>query len=414
MIFKELSRLSAKEKRQIIDRGLKIKVEEIKDIVEEVKKLGDQALINFTERFDGVSLKSLRVGEEEFQEASKSADKRVVDAIETAYQSILEFHEKQVEKDRWYESAGKKLGQVIRPVEKVGCYIPGGKAFYPSTVLMAAVPAKVAGVKRIICTTPPGSDGNVNEYTLLTCKIARVDEVYKVGGAQAIAALAYGTETIPKVDMIVGPGNIYVTAAKKYVYGEVGIDMLAGPSEVLILADSSGDPGYIAADILAQAEHDPNASCVLVTTERDVAKSVKERLSTLSSPEGLKNTSILIANNFGEAIEFSNEYGPEHLEIITRKDEEVLKKVVNAGSIFLGNYSPVAAGDYAAGPNHILPTGGCARFQSGLNVGHFLKKISVQRLSKETLEEIGETISLLAEAEGLIHHSESIKKRLKR
>ncbi len=413
MIFKEIIKLSEEEKRKLIDRGSAIDMTLVEEIVDSVRKRGDSALKEYTLLFDGVSLEGLRVTEKEFNRGLSSADRSVVEEIERSHENLLKIHKKQLQDDWWFEDSGRRLGQITRPVETVGCYVPGGRAFYPSTVLMAAVPARVAGVKKIICATPPREDGSINEYTLAACKIAGIADVYKMGGAQAISAMAYGTETVPRVDMIVGPGNVYVTAAKKAVYGDVGVDMLAGPSEILIIADSSADPELVVADILAQAEHDPDASCVLVTTDEALSMAVVGGLKKADS-ETLKavgKTAVLIAETLGEAVGFSNEYAPEHLEIMVQDEEAVLEEIVNAGSIFLGPYSPVAAGDYASGPNHILPTGGCARFQSGLNVWHFLKNISVQRLSKKGLNGIKDTVSTLAEAEGLKFHSESVKKR---
>jgi histidinol dehydrogenase len=413
MKLRDVSKLTPKEREHIIKRGPRIDTDGIREIINEVKTKGDAALKKFTKKFDGVDLESFKVSDEEFGEAQKKANLSVVEKISIAHKNILSYHKKQAEKDSWYEEEGKRLGQIIRPVESVGCYVPGGKAFYPSSVLMTAIPAKVAGVERIVCATPPRDDDKINEHTLVACKIAGVDEVYKIGGAQAIAALTYGTESIPKVDMIVGPGNVFVTAAKRAVFGDVGIDMLAGPSEILIIADSTGNADLIATDILAQAEHDPRASCVLVTTDIKLATDVKSSLDKISmAPDSLSNTSILIAKDLIEATKFSNEYAPEHLEIIVEDEQTVLEMIKNAGSIFLGTFSPVAAGDYASGPNHVLPTGGCARFQSGLNVGDFLKKISVQKLSKKGLEKIGDVVIVLSKAEGLKYHSDSVKKRL--
>jgi histidinol dehydrogenase len=412
MLFKRVSELSKEERERIIKRGGNVDVDLVKRVIERVRKEGDMAIREYTKKFDGVSLKSLKVSKEEFEEAQENVETGVVDALIKAYENILAFHKRQLEDDWWIEDKGNRLGYIKRPVTSVGCYVPGGRAFYPSTVLMAVTPAKVAGVKRIVCVTPPGEDGKINAYTLVACLIAGVDDVYKVGGAQAIAALTYGSESIPKVDMIVGPGNIYVTAAKKAVFGDVGVDMLAGPSEILIITDSTGNADYIASDILAQAEHDPHASCVLITTSEGLASDVKIKLETSSEVlMGLQNASILIAGDLDEAVTFSNEYAPEHLEIIV-SEENLLEKITSAGSIFIGPFSPVAAGDYATGTNHILPTGGCARFQSGLNVGHFLKKISVQRLSETGLKGISDTVINLSEAEGLKQHSNSVKKRL--
>jgi histidinol dehydrogenase len=414
MIFKEITKLTKQEKDKILNRRSKIDTALVKDIITDVKRKGDLALKEYTKRFDGVEIEDLRVSPEEFEEAMASADPDIVESIKKAHKNILLFHQKQPEKEWWIEEDGIKLGQISKPVDSVGCYIPGGRAFYPSTVLMTVTPAKVAGVGRIVCATPPRNDGKINEYTLVSCKIAGVDEAYKVGGAQAIAALAFGTESVPKVDLIVGPGNIFVTAAKKAVFGDVGIDMLAGPSEVLIIADSSANTDYIVSDMLAQAEHDPEASCILISTDKGVALGVKKILEEITdkAPKALSNASILVAKDLDEAINFSNRYAPEHLEIVADNEESALEKIKNAGSVFLGPYSPVSAGDYASGPNHVLPTGGCARFQSGLNVGHFMKKISVQKISREGLTKIGKTVVTLSKAEGLRYHSESVKKRL--
>jgi histidinol dehydrogenase len=415
MIIKELSHLTNDEKEHILKRGTSVNSDLVKEIVESVKKGGDRAIREYTKRFDGAELDDLRVSEKEFLLAEEVVDSGVVSQMERAHKNILAYHKQQAEHEWWAGDKGRKLGQIVRPVESVGCYVPGGRAFYPSTVLMAAIPAKVAGVERIFVTTPPSADGNINEHTLVACRIAGVTDVYKIGGAQAIAALAYGTESVPKVDMIVGPGNIYVTAAKKAVYGDVGVDMLAGPSEVLIIGDSTARADFIASDIRAQAEHDPNASCVLVSTDTFILEEVKAELDKEPSGalEALKNVSLLFAKDLVSAIDFSNKYAPEHLEIMVEDENTVLRKIKSAGSIFLGPYSPVAAGDYASGPNHILPTSGCARFQSGLNVGHFLKRISVQNLSEDGLRKISGTVTTLAEAEGLKYHSESVKKRLK-
>ncbi len=415
MIFKELSSLTSEEKGRILSRELKVDRGVVEKIISDVKKRGDAALKEYTQRFDGASLDSLVVSETEFEEAWEKADKRIVEAIKTAHENISSYHTSQLEEEWWTEQDGRKLGQIIRPVESVGCYVPGGRAFYPSTVLMASVPAKVAGVKRIVCASPPKKDGAINEHILVACSISGVSEVYKVGGAQAVAALAYGTISIPRVDLIVGPGNVYVTAAKKAVFGDVGVDMLAGPSEILIIADKTGNPDFVLADLLAQAEHDPMATCVLITTDRELGKSVRSKIQMLGKkiPPALEKASILVSKTLDEALEFSNEFAPEHLVIISDDEKRALKGVKNAGSIFLGNYSPVAAGDYASGPNHILPTAGCARFQSGLNVGHFLRRISVQSLSKKGLEKVAEPVQTLAEAEGLKKHSDSVKERLK-
>lgn len=414
MIFKDISHLSSEEMESIINRN-RTDFDDllIGEIITSVREKGDAALRAFTKRFDGVYLGSFQASEEEFSFARNKVRPVLARSIKKACERIYEFHEQLADDEKWVDTPNSRLGQIIRPIGSVGCYVPGGRAFYPSTVLMNVVPAKVAGVNRVVVVTPPSNDGAINEHTLYACEVAGVDEVYKVGGAQAIAALAFGTETIEPVDLIVGPGNVFVTAAKKAVYGQVGIDMLAGPSEILIIADGTAKAEFIASDVLAQAEHDPRASCVLITTDMELAKEVYNILDKVRSMEALENTYILTVDDLVEAVSFSNRYAPEHLEIITSDDEAILNKINNAGSIFLGNYSPVAAGDYASGPNHVLPTSGCARFQSGLGVGHFQKKISVQRLEREGLREIGSTVTTLADAEGLKYHSESVKKRLK-
>ena len=317
---------------------------------------------------------------------------------------------------------GITAGQIIRPLKTVGCYIPGGRAVYPSTILMTVIPAKIAGVSKVICCTPPAQNGKVTNEILAAASISGADEIYSVGGAQAIAAMTYGTESIPKVDKIVGPGNIYVTTAKKLVYGDVDIDFPAGPSEVLIIADAESNPNYVALDMLAQAEHDPNAAAVLVTTSKTLAETVNKIINDkiLFIPrkeiieESLENYGrIILVDSLKEGAEFSNEYAPEHLIIMTSQPEEVLKDIHNAGSIFLGELTPVAAGDYGSGTNHVLPTSGCARLYSGLSTESFLKKPTIQRLTKEGLENLKDVVVTLAEYEGLYAHAESFKKRLK-
>jgi histidinol dehydrogenase len=307
-------------------------------------------------------------------------------------------------------------------VETVGCYIPGGRAVYLSTILMTIIPARIAGVSRIICCTPPDENGQVKKETLAAARLAGADEVYAVGGAQAVAAMAYGTETIPQVDKIVGPGNIYVTTAKKLVYGDVDIDFPAGPSEVLIIADATANPEYIAIDLMAQAEHDPDAACVLVTTSQELAESVnniiKDEVESASRKEIIKESlekfgQIILVNNLTEAVEFSNQYAPEHLIIMTSEPEQILENITSAGSIFLGELTPVAAGDYGSGTNHVLPTSGCARFYGGLSTESFLKKPTVQRLTEEGLKNLEKMVITLAEYEGLYSHAESFRKRLK-
>lgn len=391
----------------ILDEALS----KVKPIVEEVRKKGDSALRYYTKKFDGVEIDNFRVSEDEVEQAFKRIKPEIIEALNEAYKNIREFHERQLPEEWSYEKNGLKLGQLMRPLQRVGCYIPGGRASYPSTVLMATIPARVAGVKEIVCVSPPNKNGRVNDLVLVACKIVGVKEIYKVGGAQAIAALAYGTESIAKVQKIVGPGNIYVTAAKQLVSLEVAIDLPAGPSEVLIVAEEHANPEFIAFDLLAQAEHDPNACCVLVTTSGKLAKEVYERLLSYKIEA---NCFILIAENLEDALNFTNEFAPEHLELILKNPTDFLERVKNAGSVFIGEYSPVACGDYASGTNHILPTLGYAKTFSGLTVYDFLKFISFQSLDKKALEKLGKTIITLAEAEGLKMHAESIRKRLKR
>jgi len=389
----------------ILDEALS----KVKPIVEDVRKKGDSALRYYTKKFDGVEIDNFRVSEDEVEQAFKTIKPEIIEALNEAYKNIREFHERQLPEGWDYEKNGLKLGQLIRPLQRVGCYIPGGRASYPSTVLMATIPARVAGVKEIACVSPPNKNGRVNDLVLVACKIVGVKEIYKVGGAQAIAALAYGTESIAKVQKIVGPGNIYVTAAKQLVSLEVAIDLPAGPSEVLIVAEEHANPEFIAFDLLAQAEHDPNACCVLVTTSEKLAKEVYERLLSYKIEA---NCFILIAENLEDALNFTNEFAPEHLELILKNPTDFLERVKNAGSVFIGEYSPVACGDYASGTNHILPTLGYAKTFSGLTVYDFLKFISFQSLDKKALEKLGKTIITLAEAEGLKMHAESIRKRV--
>lgn len=424
MIVKKISELNAEDKEIILNRNktnISGIIPTVSEILENVHKNGDAALKEYTKKFDGVELDSFKVTNEEIEKAYEKIDSKVVESLEKAYENIWEFHEIQLKNiNEWeIEKNGIKAGQIIRPLEKAGCYVPGGRAFYPSTVLMTVTPAKVAGVKKVIVTSPPnGTEGN--PATLVASDIAKADEIYKIGGAQAIGALAYGTESIPKVDIIVGPGNIFVTAAKKLVYGEVAIDFPAGPSEVLIMCDEKSNEEYVAMDFLAQAEHDPNASCVITVDSEEKAKKIKEKifeeLKTAKRTEiiekSLKNSAIVIGT-LEEAITLTNEYAPEHLEIMTENPRDVLSNIQNAGSIFLGNYAPVPVGDYASGTNHVLPTSACAKMYSGLSVETFIKKPTVQELSKEGLLSIGNVVTTLAEAEGLFNHSEAVKRRLK-
>lgn len=391
-------------------------------VLSEVKKRGDKALIEYTEKFDGVKLESFAVTEEEKDNALKAVDKEFLEALKTARDNIWEFHENQKQKS-WMmtKNDGVILGQTIRALDTVGIYVPGGTAAYPSSVLMNAIPAKVAGVNNIVMVTPPSKDGSVNPNIIAAAKIAGVDKIYKIGGAQAIAALAYGTESIPKVDKIVGPGNIYVTLAKRSVFGNVDIDMIAGPSEILIISDETGNPKFLAADLMSQAEHDVLSSSILVTTSIDIAEKVKGELErqvkALSRRDIIEKSlgnygAIIVATTLETAIEISNTIAPEHLELVIKNPMSLLWKIKNAGSIFLGEYSPEPLGDYIAGPNHVLPTSGTARFFSPLSVDSFIKKSSFMYYTETSLKNVGSKIIKLANTEGLTAHANSIKVRL--
>ena len=394
----------------------------VSDILNNVKDNGDEAVKSYTEKFDGVLVEDLKVSDEEIKKAYDTLDDSLLTALKQAAQNIEKFHKKQIPKEWSIEvNPGITAGQIVRPINSAGCYIPGGRAAYPSSILMTVIPAKIAGVEKVICVTPPQKDGSILDAILVAADIAGADEIYKVGGAQAIASLAFGTESIPSVEKIVGPGNIFVTAAKKLVYGQVDIEFPAGPSEVLILADDTSIPKYLATDILAQAEHDPNASCFLVTDSEKLAHEVDGYVKELTEvaprreiiEESLsKSGKIIITDTFDEAILVTNEYAPEHLIISTKDDDETLSHIKNAGSIFLGHYSPVAAGDYGSGTNHVLPTGGGAKMYSGLSTEAFIKKPTVQRLTKEGLKELAKTSVPIAEYEGFYAHANSFKTRL--
>ena len=407
-------------KRSQIDAERVIEI--VSDILRNVQEGGDNSLKFYTEKFDNVKLDNFKVSESEIKESYSKVDEKIVTALKRAAKNIEKFHKAQIPKE-WFEEVDKGItaGQIIRPIEIVGCYVPGGRAVYPSSVLMTIIPAKIAGVNKVICCTPPMPDGSVNGAVLVAADIAGADEIYKIGGAQSIAAMAFGSESVPKVDKIVGPGNIFVTAAKKLVYGDVDIDFPAGPSEVLIIADESANAEFIAYDMLAQAEHDPNAACALVTTSADIAYNVNDNIlekikymqrSKIIEESLEKYGKIIIADSLSEAVDFANDYAPEHLIIMTEDPENVLKDIKNAGSIFLGELTPVAAGDYGSGTNHVLPTSKCARMYSGLSVDSFIKKPTVQRLSKEGVENLKDIVITLAEHEGLFAHAESFKKRL--
>lgn len=395
----------------------------VAEILNSIREYGDKLLFEYTKRFDGAEISSLNVEvtEKEFEEAYKAVDKSLIEVLTKARKNITEFHEKQ-KRNSWFDvkPEGILLGQKITALSTVGVYVPGGKAVYPSSVLMNIIPAKVAGVDRIIMTTPPGKDGKVNSNTLVAAKEAGVDAVYKVGGAQAIAALAYGTESIPKVDKIVGPGNIYVALAKKAVFGFVGIDSIAGPTEILIIADETADERYTAADMLSQAEHDELASATLITTSQSLAEKVLdelERQTKLLSREAIIRKSlenyghILVADTMEDAVDAANDIASEHLEIMTKDPYAAMMKIKNAGAIFLGPYSSEPLGDYMAGPNHVLPTNGTARFFSPLSVDDFIKKSSVISYSREALLNVRDDIISIANAEQLTGHAESIRIR---
>ena len=395
----------------------------VADILANVKEKGDEALFSYTKEFDKVEVTAdtIRVTEAEIQEAYEAVDASLLEVIRKALVNIRSYHEKQ-RQNSWFTSTenGTMLGQKVTPLNRVGVYVPGGKAVYPSSVLMNIVPAKVAGVPHIVMTTPPGKDGKVNPSTLVAAKEAGADEIYKVGGAQAIGALAYGTASIPKVDKIVGPGNIFVALAKKAVYGHVSIDSIAGPSEILVLADETANPHYVAADLLSQAEHDEMASAILITTSTELAHNVEKEidgyLKVLSRREiiekSLENFGyILIAEDMDEAIDAANEIASEHMEIVTKNAFEVMMKVRNAGAIFIGEYSSEPLGDYFAGPNHVLPTNGTAKFFSALSVDDFIKKSSIVYYSRSALKEIHKDIIQFATSEQLTAHANSIAVR---
>ena len=395
----------------------------VAEIIQNIRTGKDEALFAYTEQFDHVRLDadSIRVTEEEIEEAYEKVDPDLLEVIRKALVNIRAYHEKQ-KRQSWFttDERGIMLGQKIIPLQKVGVYVPGGKAVYPSSVLMNVIPAKIAGVDEIIMTTPPGRDGKLNPSTLVAAREAGVDVIYKVGGAQAVAALAYGTQSVPKVDKIVGPGNIFVALAKKAVYGQVGIDSVAGPSEILVLADETANPRYVAADLLSQAEHDEMASAILITTSEELAAKVQEEidgfLQVLSRREiiekSLENFGyILLADSMEEAIDAANAIASEHMEIVTANPFEVMTKIRNAGAIFIGEYSSEPLGDYFAGPNHVLPTNGTAKFFSPLSVDDFIKKSSIISYSRDALEKIHTDIERFAEAEHLTAHANSIRVR---
>ena len=395
----------------------------VQEILDTVREKQDEAVFDYTKKFDGADINpgNILVTEEEVREAYAQMDENLLRIVRRALANIEAYHQKQMQYS-WFDSKpdGTMLGQKVTALRRVGVYVPGGKAVYPSSVLMNVMPAKVAGVEEIIMVTPLGKDGKVNPTTLVAAKEAGVTAVYKVGGAQAVAALAYGTESIPKVDKIVGPGNIYVALAKKAVYGHVSIDSIAGPSEILVLADETANPRYVAADLLSQAEHDELASAILVTTSRELAEQVSREtdrfIQELSRGEIIQKSldnygHILVADTMEDAIDAANEIASEHLEIMTAEPYQVMTKIRNAGAIFIGEYSSEPLGDYFAGPNHILPTNGTAKFFSPLSVDDFLKKSSIIAYSREALEQVHEDIEQFAEAEQLTAHANSVRVR---
>jgi histidinol dehydrogenase len=394
--------------------------EPVLEIIDQVRKKGDQALFELTERYDKVHLSTLSVGENQIAKAYAKIDKNLIEDLKESKERIRRFHALQVKGMNWEAKVepGVRLGMCTMPMDRVGVYVPGGRAAYPSTALMCVVPAKVAGVDKVICCTPPP----IHPLILVALDIAGADEIYSIGGAQAIAAMALGTDTISQVQKIVGPGNIYVTAAKMLLKDHVEIDFPAGPSELAVLADENADPVFIAADIIAQAEHDPDAACALVTMDKSLAKMVGKQIEEMTKgakrqniiARSLPNCGYVLVRDLAEGIEKINEIAPEHLSIQTSKPRSIIKKIRNAGAIFIGPYSPVACGDYSSGTNHVLPTAGYARTYSGLDVRHFCKSVSVQEISRKGLDSIGPVAMSLAEAEGLQAHSESVRIRLKK
>lgn len=409
--------------KRSIETGTRQQQETVREILAAVRMRGDDALRAFTEKFDRVTLAAFRVPAEEYEEAEALVKPEVVRALKEAAANIQDFHQRQV-RPSWFATreSGTLLGQIVRPLKRVGLYVPGGTAAYPSSVLMNAIPAKIAGVKEIVITTPPGPDGKVNPAILVAARIAGVSEIYKVGGAQAIAALAYGTEQISPVDKIVGPGNLYVALAKREVFGLVSIDMVAGPSEIVVLADDTANPRYVAADLLSQAEHDPLSQAVLITPSASLAEAVQQELARQIADLPRKEIAEAALRDYGaiclvkdltEGFDMVNRLAPEHLELLIADPFDHLARVENAGAIFLGPYSSEPVGDYFAGTNHVIPTNGTARFSSPLSVDDFVKKSSVVAYSKQDMREHGRKIVALAEQEGLAAHGRAILERLR-
>jgi histidinol dehydrogenase len=418
---------TAERLKRIKGRNLTLDTEliaKVASIVNSVKTDGDAALVRYTQEFDGVHLSRIKLSKEEIEKGRSEVSDSILAIILEAAKNVRRFHEKQ-KQNSWmvHSEDGTVLGQRVIPLERVALYVPGGTAAYPSTVIMNAVPAQVAGVGEIHVITPPNRDGEVNRLVLAACSLLGIEHVYSLGGAQGIAAAAYGTESVRKVDKIVGPGNIYVAAAKKIVYGDVDIDMIAGPSEVVVLADSTADPAYVAADLLAQAEHDKNAAAILVTTDKALARKVRRKILEFlgglsrgkTAAESLRrNGAAFVVGGIGEAVALVNDIAPEHLEIVMESAWEILGGVTNAGAVFVGEYSPEPVGDYFAGPSHVLPTGGTARFSSVLGVDTFVKRSSVIHYSKKAFERDADKIRIFAKNEGLTAHALSIAVREKR
>ncbi|GAA0229456.1 histidinol dehydrogenase [Haladaptatus pallidirubidus] len=420
MNTKKIADLGPDERRALFDRdaGIESVRGDVRDIIDQVRTEGDVAVREFCREFDGVEVGNIDITDDA-ERAYEEIDADVREAIEDAAANIREFHEAQLPEDWREEFGGRELGRRFRPIERVGVYAPGGTAAYPSSALMGVIPAKVAGVEQVAVATPPGEPQN--PITLAAIHAAGADRVYRVGGAQAIAALAYGTEQVDRVQKIVGPGNRWVTAAKAEVQGDVAIDFLAGPSELLVLADESANPKHVTSDMVAQAEHDENASVVTVTDDPDFAEAVAAEIDRQASERqredviraALENDAggVFVARSMSEGLLFAEEYAAEHLSIQAENDEELLDRIDSAGSVFLGSYTPVAAGDYASGTNHVLPTTGLAKITGGLSVDTFLRSTTVQRLDEDALDSLSETITTLAEAEGLEAHAESVRKR---
>lgn len=395
----------------------------VSEIIYAVRMGGDEVVREYTEKFDGAVPEKTEIGREEMETALKNSSSDFVYALHKAAENIRDFHERQKQQS-WFNTFenGTMVGQRIRGLERVGVYVPGGTAAYPSSVLMNVIPAKIAGVKEIIMVTPPGKDGKPNQNILAAAAVAGVERIFLIGGAQAIAALAYGTESVPRVDKIVGPGNIFVATAKKLLFGVVDIDMVAGPSEILIVADETAEPQFLAADLMSQAEHDVLASAILLTTSQRIAEEtieeLKRQMQALSRKDIIEKSltdygAVIVCNNLSQAIDFANELAPEHLELCVKNPVEYIGRVDNAGSVFLGNYSPESVGDYYAGPNHVLPTGGTARFFSPLSVDSFIKKSSFIYYTSSALDSAKDNIITLADAEGLTAHANAVAVRFK-